>query len=58
MYLLATSYLKIKDKVGAKNAFLLCATKCSKLGYKKKYHLFNYAKLSSVELKEYTYCNN
>ena len=52
MYLLATSYLKINDKIGAKNAFLLCATKSQNLA-QKEIALFNYAKLS-IELKEYS----
>jgi TolA-binding protein len=51
MYLLATSYLKVNDKNGAKNAFLLCATKSENL-VQKEIALFNYAKLSA-ELKEY-----
>lgn len=52
MYLLATSYLKINDKIGAKNAFLLCASKSQNLA-QKEIALFNYAKLS-IELKEYS----
>lgn len=52
MYLLATSYLKVNDKIGAKNAFLLCATKSQNLA-QKEIALFNYAKLS-LELKEYS----
>ncbi len=52
MYLLATSYLKENDKIGAKNAFLLCATKSQNLA-QKEIALFNYAKLS-IELKEYS----
>ena len=52
MYLLATSYLKVNDKMGAKNAFLLCATKSQNLE-QKEIALFNYAKLS-LELKEYS----
>ena len=52
MYLLATSYLKINDKMGAKNAFFLCATKSQNLA-QKEIALFNYAKLS-IELKEYS----
>ena len=52
MYLLATSYLKTKDKLGAKNAFLLCATKSQNLE-QKEISLFNYAKLC-FELKEYS----
>ena len=51
MYLLATSYLKVNDKLGAKNAFLLCATKSQNLA-QKEIALFNYAKLAT-ELKEY-----
>ena len=52
MYLLATSYLKINNKIGAKNAFLLCATKSQNLA-QKEIALFNYAKLT-IELKEYS----
>lgn len=52
MYLLATSYLKVNNKLGAKNAFLLCATKSQNLA-QKEIALFNYAKLT-VELKEYS----
>jgi len=52
MYLLGTSYLKIKDINGAKNAFLLCATKSENL-VQKEIALFNYAKLCA-ELKEYS----
>lgn len=52
MYLLATSYLKVNDKLGAKNAFFLCATKSQNLA-QKEIALFNYAKLS-IELKEYS----
>ena len=52
MYLLATSYLKVNDKLGAKNAFLLCATKSQNLA-QKEIALFNYAKLA-IELKEYS----
>ena len=51
MYLLGTSYLKVNDKNGAKNAFLLCATKSENL-VQKEIALFNYGKLSA-ELKEY-----
>ncbi len=51
MYLLATSYLKIEDKVGAKHAFLFCATQSQNL-VQKEISLFNYGKLS-VELMEY-----
>jgi TolA-binding protein len=51
MYLLATAYLKIDDKVGAKNAFLFCATQSQNL-LQKEISMFNYGKLS-VELKEY-----
>ena len=51
MYLLGTSYLNIDDKNGAKNAFLLCATKSENL-VQKEIALFNYGKLSA-ELKEY-----
>ena len=52
MYLLATSYLKTNNKLGAKNAFFLCATKSQNLA-QKEIALFNYAKLS-IELKEYS----
>ena len=52
MYLLATSYLKVNNKVGAKNAFLICSTKNQNLS-QKEISLFNYAKLST-ELKEYS----
>lgn len=52
MYLLATSYLKVNDKIGAKNAFLLCATKSQNLA-QKEIALFNFSKLS-IELKEYS----
>jgi len=52
MYLLATSYLKVNDKLGAKNAFLLCATKSQNLA-QKEIALFNYSKLT-IELKEYS----
>jgi tetratricopeptide (TPR) repeat protein len=52
MYLLATSYLKVNDKVGAKNAFLICSTK-SQNSEQKEISLFNYAKLAA-ELKEYS----
>ena len=52
MYLLATSYLKINDKIGAKNAFLICSTK-SQNSEQKEISLFNYAKLAA-ELKEYS----
>ena len=45
------NYLKIKDKSGAKNAFLLCATKSQNLA-QKEISLFNYAKLC-FELKEF-----
>ena len=51
MYLLGTSYLKIDNKNGAKNAFLLCASKSENL-IQKEISLFNYAKLSAT-LKEY-----
>ena len=51
MYLLGTSYLKVDDKNGAKNAFLLCATKSENL-VQKEIALFNYGKLSAA-LKEY-----
>ncbi len=56
MYLLATSYLKVNDKAGAKNAFLFCATKSQNL-VQKEVSLFNYGKLS-VELKEYAQAVN
>jgi TolA-binding protein len=52
MYLLATSYLKVNNKVGAKNAFLICSTKNQNLS-QKEISLFNYAKLAA-ELKEYS----
>ncbi|MEN9700950.1 MAG: hypothetical protein RIR55_253 [Bacteroidota bacterium] len=52
MYLLATSYLKVNDKQGAKNAFLICSTK-SLNSSQKEISLFNYAKLAA-ELKEYS----
>jgi tetratricopeptide (TPR) repeat protein len=52
MYLLATSYLKVNDKIGAKNAFLICSTK-SQNSEQKEISLFNYAKLAA-ELKEYS----
>ena len=52
MYLLATSYLKTNNKLGAKNAFFLCAAKSQNLA-QKEIALFNYAKLS-IELKEYS----
>ena len=51
MYLLGTSYLNINDQQGAKNAFLLCATKSENL-VQKEIALFNYGKLSA-DLKEY-----
>jgi len=52
MYLLATSYLKLNNKTGAKNAFLICSTKNLNVS-QKEISLFNYAKLSA-ELKEYS----
>jgi len=52
MYLLGTAYLKINDKNGAKNAFMLCASKSVNLS-QKEISLFNYGKLL-VELKEYS----
>ena len=52
MYLLATSYLKLNNKTGAKNAFLICSTKNLNIS-QKEISLFNYAKLCA-ELKEYT----
>jgi len=52
MYLLATTYLKVNNKQGARNAFLMCWTKSQNLE-QKEISLFNYAKLS-VELKDYT----
>lgn len=52
MYLLATSFLKMNDKNGAKNAFLLCATN-SLNKVQKEIALYNYIKLS-IELKEYS----
>jgi len=51
MYLLATSYLKVNNKNGAKNAFLICSTKSQNLA-QKEIASFNYAKLTA-ELKEY-----
>jgi len=45
MYLLADSYLKVDDKVGARNAFLFCASN-SNNEKQKEISLFNYAKLS------------
>jgi len=51
MYLLGTSYLKMDNKNGAKNAFLLCSSKSENL-LQKEISLFNYAKLSAT-LKEY-----
>ncbi|MCC6634571.1 MAG: tetratricopeptide repeat protein [Chitinophagaceae bacterium] len=45
MYLLADAYLKIDDKVGARNAFLFCATNSSN-AVQKEVSQFNYAKLS------------
>ena len=51
MYLLATTYLKVGNKQGAKNAFLFCSTQGQNLS-QKEISLFNYGKLS-VELKEY-----
>ena len=52
MYLLGTAYLKVNDKNGAKNAFMLCASKSINL-VQKEISLFNYGKLL-VELKEYS----
>lgn len=52
MYLLGTAYLKMNDKNGAKNAFLLCSSKSQNLS-QKEIALFNYAKLT-IELKEYS----
>jgi len=52
MYLLGTAYLKLNDKNGAKNAFMLCASKSINLA-QKEISLFNYGKLL-VELKEYS----
>ena len=52
MYLLATSYLKINDKNGAKNAFLICSSKSLNLS-QKEISMFNYGKLCT-ELKEYS----
>ena len=43
MYLLATSYLKINDKNGAKNAFLICSSKSQNIA-QKEISLFNYGK--------------
>jgi tetratricopeptide (TPR) repeat protein len=52
MYLLGTAYLKVNNKNGAKNAFMLCASKSINLE-QKEISLFNYGKLL-VELKEYS----
>ena len=52
MYLLGTAYLKVNDKNGAKNAFMLCASKSVNL-LQKEISQFNYGKLL-VELKEYS----
>ena len=52
MYLLATSYLKVDNLSGARNAFLLCATKSQNLS-QKEVSSFNYGKLSAA-LKEYS----
>ena len=52
MYLLGTAYLKVNDKNGAKNAFMLCASKSINLE-QKEISLFNYGKLL-IELKEYS----
>jgi tetratricopeptide (TPR) repeat protein len=52
MYLLATSYLKVNNKDGAKNAFMICSAKSINLS-QKEISLFNYGKLA-VELKEYS----
>jgi tetratricopeptide (TPR) repeat protein len=52
MYLLGTAYLQVNDKNGAKNAFMLCASKSINLE-QKEISLFNYGKLL-VELKEYS----
>ena len=51
MYLLATAYLKIENKIGARNAFLFCSTQRQNL-IQREISLFNYGKLS-VELKDY-----
>lgn len=51
MYLLATSYLKIENKIGARNAFLFCSNQSQNL-LQKEISLFNYGKLS-LELKDY-----
>jgi len=56
MYLLGTAYLKVNDKNGAKNAFMLCASKSINLE-QKEISLFNYGKLL-VELKEYSLAVN
>ncbi|MBX2930374.1 MAG: tetratricopeptide repeat protein [Chitinophagaceae bacterium] len=45
MYLLADAYLKTGDKIGARNAFLFCASNSSN-AVQKEVSLFNYAKLS------------
>ena len=47
MYLLGTTYLKLDNKNGAKNAFLLCSSKSENL-VQKEISLFNYAKLSAA----------
>lgn len=52
MYLLGTAYLKVNDKNGAKNAFMLCSSKSINLA-QKEISLFNYGKLL-VELKEFS----
>lgn len=52
MYLLGTAYLKVNDKNGAKNAFMLCSSKSINLA-QKEISLFNYGKLL-VELREYS----
>ena len=52
MYLLATSYLKVNNLSGARNAFLLCATKSQNLS-QKEVSSFNYGKLSAA-LREYS----
>jgi tetratricopeptide (TPR) repeat protein len=45
MYLLANAYLKINDKINARNAFQFCASNTSN-AFQKEVATFNYAKLS------------
>ena len=51
MYLLANAYLKINDKVNARNAFQFCASNTSN-AFQKEVAGFNFAKLS-YELNYY-----